>query len=305
MGRSLSRLMAAAALALAGPGTNGWAENDAPGRMIPVADAELHVFCTGEGTPAVVFEAGLGGNYLDWTFVQARLGATHRSCAYDRAGAGWSSRTARPRTAAILADELHAAMHGAGVPTPFILVGHSFGGLLSQNYLARYPADVAGLVLVDSMHPQEFARFAAAGVELPVDPHVVLGHTPAFAATHGLPEALWPLATRLAGADKARVFVVREMTAMLEIAAIVDGEARPARPSRVLVHGTAEWDKITPDGRMERAWHLMQDDLATRFGAPPVTVVADSGHQITLDDPAAVVAAIEAVAADLAAGRPP
>ncbi len=276
-----------------------------PGRLIAVADATLHVYCVGHGTPAVVFDAGLGGNYLDWTFVQAKVAETHRACAYDRPGAGWSSRTARPRDVATLAEELHLAMQGADVPTPFILVGHSFGGLLSQNYVARFSADVAGLVLVDSMHPQEFARFAAGGVDVPVDPHAVLGHTPAFAATYGLPMALWPLATRLAGADKARVFIVREMTAMLDIAKAVDSEARPMRPARVLMHGNREWDGAYPDGRMEAIWRVMQDDLAVRFGAPPVIVVPESGHQIALDKPFAVVSAIEAVMRDVSRSASP
>ena len=289
-------------LALATAGLTGVArgsDESAPGRLIAVADSTLHVYCVGQGTPAVVFDAGLGGNYLDWTFVQAKIAETHRACTYDRPGAGWSSRTARPRDVATLAEELHLAMQGADVPTPFILVGHSFGGLLSQNYVARFPADVAGLVLVDSMHPQEFPRFAAGGVDVPVDPHAVLGHTPAFAATYGLPSALWPLATRLAGADKARVFIVREMAAMLDIAQAVDGEARPMRPARVLMHGNREWDGAYPDGRMEAIWRVMQDDLATRFGAPPVIVVPGSGHQIALDKPAAVVSAIEAVTRDV------
>ena len=280
-------------------------EEAAPGRLFPVADAMLHVYCVGHGTPAVVFDAGLGGNYLDWTFVQARLSATRQACAYDRPGAGWSSRTARPRDVVTLAEELHLALQAAGVPTPVILVGHSFGGLLSQNFVARFPADVAGLVLVDSMHPQEFARFAAGGVDVPVDPHEVLGHTPAFAATYGLPSALWPLATRLSGADKARVFIVREMTAMFDIAQAVDRESRPERPARVLVHGNREWDRAYPDGRMEAVWRVMQDDLAVRFGAPAVTVVPDAGHQIALDDPAAVVDAVEAVARDIARAPSP
>lgn len=281
------------------------AEVTEPGRLISMGDATLHVYCVGEGTPAIVFEAGLGGNYLDWTFVQKGLSAKHRACAYDRPGAGWSSRTDRPRDSASMAEELHVAMQGAGVPTPFILVGHSFGGLLIQNYDARFPDDVSGLVLVDSMHPQEFARFAAGGIDIPVDPHEVLGHTPAFAATYGLPAALWPLATRLAGADKARVFIVREMTAMFDIARAVDAEARPLRPTRVLVHGDREWDRAYPDGRMEAIWRVMQDDLAVRFGAPPVTVVPGASHQIALDDPAAVVAAVEAVAREISPSRLP
>ena len=289
--------LAAKVVLLASPGFAQ--EASPPGRLVSVADAMLHVYCVGHGTPAVVFEAGLGGNYLDWTFVQARVGARRLACSYDRAGAGWSSRTSRPRTAEMLAEELHLAMRAAGVPAPFVLVGHSFGGLLIQNYIARYPDDVAGLVLVDAMHPREFTRFAAAGVDVPRDPHTVLGRTPAFAATHGLPEPLWPLATRLAGADKARVFVVREMQAMFGIADEVDPQARPVRPVRVLTHGNREWDVPYPDGRMETAWLARQNDLVARYGAPPVIVVPASGHQIALDAPASVESAIDAVIAEV------
>ncbi|MCW6506636.1 alpha/beta fold hydrolase [Lichenifustis flavocetrariae] len=275
-----------------------------PGILYPVADTTIHVNCMGSGAPAVMLEAGLGGNSLDWTYVQARVAPTHRICAYDRAGAGWSGRTARPRNAANMAEELHLAAVAAKISTPFILVGHSFGGLLSQNYLARYPGEIAGLVLVDSMHPDQFARFTEAGVDVPTDPHGVLGHTPAAAAAYGLPEPLQAVAISLARSGKTRVFVVREMSAMLQIAHDVDAEPRPLRPIRVLVHGNREWDVPYPDGRMEAAWRAMQADLAKRFGASTLTIVEGSGHEIPLDRPAAVVTAIEDVVREVVAARP-
>ena len=145
-----------------------------------------------------MFEAGLGGNSLDWTLVQALASTKRRACAYERPGAGWSERTARPRQSAVMADELRQAVLGAGIIPPFVLAGHSFGGLLAQDYAARYPGDLAGLVLVDSVHPDQDARFAAVGVDLPKDPHALLGGTPPTAAAYGLPEDLRAVAIDLA-----------------------------------------------------------------------------------------------------------
>ncbi len=266
-----------------------------PGQICRVGDIGLHVLCIGQGDPAVVFEAGLGGNYLDWTIVQPLVAARHRACAYDRAGAGFSERTPRPRTPDNFAEELHLAMQCAGVVPPFVLVGHSFGGLLAQSYLGHYPHEVAGLVLVDSMHPEQAERFTAAGVDIPTDPHLILGRTPVAAAAHGLPPELQPLAMQLAGESKVRIFEVREMTAMADVSAAIPAAARCGVPTRVLVHGNAEWNDAYPDGRMERAWLAMQQDLARRFCAPTAQSVGGSGHQIGLDAPNAVADAIEEV----------
>ena len=268
-----------------------------PGRLVPVFDTVLHLNCAGTGTPTVVLEAGIGGNYLDWTLVQPRLSAKMRVCSYDRAGAGFSARTARKRTVADINEELFQLVRAGGLARPFVYVGHSFGGLLGLGYARRYPEDVAGLVLVDSMHPAQFERFAAAGIELDTDPHLVLGRTPAFAATYGLPEDLHRRAMSLALADSARVFVVREMTLMVENAHTVADEGFPSLPARVLVHGNDEWEAVPPRGRMEAVWRDLQADMATRLGAPAPTIVPNSGHQIALDAPDAVVAAVTELAA--------
>ena len=267
-----------------------------PGRMFDVFDMRLHMLCSGpKDGPGVVLESGLGGNFLDWSLVQPMLGGGMRVCSYDRAGAGFSSRTARPRDAEDITAELYALVRQAAVPRPFVLVGHSFGGLMSLSYARRFPADVAGLVLLDAMMPDQFDRFSAVGVDLDVDPRMALGRTPAGAAAYGQPASLRREAIDLATADKARVFVVREMTLMVAGTREVGLAGLPHLPSRVLVHGDREWDHAYPDGRMERAWTMMQGEVAEKIGAPPPTVVAGSGHQIALDAPEAVVAAIEAV----------
>ncbi len=293
-----SRGLRAAGLALLGPWLGG-AEaapdlNQPPGRMIQTVDARLHLLCAGQGSPTVVLEAGLGGNHLDWTLVQPQLARRSRVCSYDRAGAGFSGKATRPRTLANFAQDLESLLASAGVDGPLVLVGHSFGGVLAAHFSASHRDRVVGLVLLDSMHPREFERFAAAGVTLPQDGGVA-NRTPPAAAGYGLPAALQRLAVDLASADKARIAVVRELRAVPASLAEADLTGYRRIPARVLVHGDGEWNGLYPDGRMEAAWRAMQIDLAERLGAPAPEVVANSGHQIPLDAPASVVAAVDDV----------
>jgi len=272
-----------------------------PGMMYSVFDTELHLICMGEGNPTVLLEAGLAGNYLDWTLTQPLIGSRHRVCAYDRAGAGFSGATSRSRTAEHITDELHELVGKANIPTPFILVGHSFGGMMSLHYARRFPADVAGLLLLDPMHPDQFERFSKAGVDVPTEPNLILGRTASFAATYALPKSLHALAMYLAGGDTARIFMVKEMRWMVLDAAEVKMFGYPRLPSRIVLHGNREWDGSHPDGRMEKAWFDMHSDLTEAIGAPPPVVVIESGHQIALDAPEAVASSVEDLATQIIA----
>ena len=128
----------------------------APGRLVSIGTHRLHLYCLGSGSPVVLFDAALGGSSLSWTFVQPAVADVTTACVYDRAGFGWSDAGPIPRTAPRLADELHALIAAAGLQGPFVLVGHSFGGLTIRLFAARYPALVAGLVFVDPAHPEDW-----------------------------------------------------------------------------------------------------------------------------------------------------
>jgi pimeloyl-ACP methyl ester carboxylesterase len=120
-----------------------------PGRFVDVDNGRrLHLLCTGQGSPAVVFEAGASSFAIDFTLVQRELEKSHRVCSYDRAGSGWSDPLP-PFTLATDAADLHAALAAAKEPAPYVLVGASRGGLLIRGYLAAYPSEVAGLVFID------------------------------------------------------------------------------------------------------------------------------------------------------------
>ena len=120
-----------------------------PGRLIDVGGYRLHLYCTGSGGPTVALDAGLGGFSLDWSLVQPQVAAATRVCSYDRAGNGWSEPGPAPRDAVQVAKEWHTLMARSGERGPYVLVGHSLGGLHARLYASTYPQEVAGLVLVD------------------------------------------------------------------------------------------------------------------------------------------------------------
>src|ERR671920_603653 len=126
-----------------------------PGEMVDVGGHSLHINCVGQGGPTVVLDAGSGGMSAHWALVQREVSDTVRVCAYDRAGMGWSEMGPQPRDAKQISGELHALLNGADIEGPYVLVGHSFGGLYMRTYAARYPDEVAGVVLVDSSSPKQ------------------------------------------------------------------------------------------------------------------------------------------------------
>lgn len=123
------------------------------GRLVDVGGYRLHIDCVGTGgtgTPTVVLDAGLGAFSLIWDLVQEDIPRTIQVCSYDRAGMGWSDTGPQPRTPAQIARELHTLLTNAGIPGPYVLVGHSIGGKNVRMFALQYPNDVAGMVLVDA-----------------------------------------------------------------------------------------------------------------------------------------------------------
>jgi pimeloyl-ACP methyl ester carboxylesterase len=128
-----------------------------PGEMVDVGEHRLHMNCVGQGSPTVVLDAGWGYTSVEWSgWVQLEVAKHTRVCAYDRAGMGWSDPEPGPPNAAQTTAELHALLREADEEAPYVLVGHSLAGLYSRVYADRYPEEVAGMVLVDSSHPDQF-----------------------------------------------------------------------------------------------------------------------------------------------------
>src|SRR5215218_10058865 len=130
-----------------------------PGEMVAVGGYSLHINCTGQGSPTVILDSGSGLFSAQWVRVQRQVSDTARVCAYDRAGMGWSEMGPDPRDAQQITGELHTLLGKAGIEGPYVLVGHSFGGMYMQTYAARYPDEVAGVALVDSStDPDQFSQ---------------------------------------------------------------------------------------------------------------------------------------------------
>ena len=125
-----------------------------PGQMVNVAGHMMHIHCTGEGSPTVVLEAGAYSYSTEWYWVQRQISTTNRVCSYDRAGNGWSEPVSGPRDGLPLMRELHDLLHKANIPAPYVMAGHSLGGILNRIYATQYPAEVVGIVTVDSAVPQ-------------------------------------------------------------------------------------------------------------------------------------------------------
>lgn len=299
------------ALMLAGVAACAWAsasETDtAPGTFVDVGSHRLHIHCTGRGSPAVVFESALGSTSLDWVNVQPEVSRFTRACSYDRAGYGWSESGPEPRHADRIAGELDRLLVRADVPPPYVLVGHSFGGLAVRLFVARKePRAVAGLVLVDAAHEHQFQRMESAGVRVPMAPtgrrFVISNH---WLVPSALPQSLKPLAQRLALARKAKRALYGELGSLRHSARQVGSIRRkPVAPVIVLARNPRR-DAGHARDRLEGTWLDLQRELARAMKNGSLQVVPGSGHYIHLDHPDWVVGAIRTIVDRYRTGRTP
>jgi pimeloyl-ACP methyl ester carboxylesterase len=129
-----------------------------PGQLVDVGGYKLHIHCLGTGSPTVILESGQGGLSSDWVWIQPEIAKTTRVCAYDRAGVGWSDPGPAPRDAQQVGRELHSLLANAQIPGPYLLVGHSYGGLYVRVYAATYPETIKGMMLIEAAHPDQWTR---------------------------------------------------------------------------------------------------------------------------------------------------
>ena len=279
-----------------------------PGEMVGVGGYRLHINCVGQGSPTVVLDAGSGGFSAQWVRVQREVSDTTRVCAYDRAGMGWSEMGPEPRDAEQISSELHTLLKGAGIGQgPFVLVGHSFGGLYTRTYAARYPDEVAGVVLVDSSSPkqvshrpvtrdsnepqkQTFAvvpRLARLGVSLLARLGVVRLLSKLDPASPELPQQ------QRAQIDALTPSTRQVVTTALEFLA-------PTQTRRLGSLGNKPLAVVTA-GASEPSWLELQDDLATLSSNSMHRVVEGATHTSLLyersDSQATSAAIVEVVAA--------
>jgi pimeloyl-ACP methyl ester carboxylesterase len=269
--------------------------NPAPGRLISVGDHRLHLLCKGSAGPAVVIEQGAGELSKFWWPVQDEIAKFAQVCTYDRAGYGWSEPGALGKTVEDRTQELHTLLSNAGVQGPFILVAHSYGGLIVRAYAQEYPGQVAGLVLVDT--PDESSIFQQEVLDF-YSKARVMQQVVGFVTRFGVPRllSLWvPL-------DRFGFWLTKpsEYAAVCDDLASLERVPAPMRASKsagslgtlpviVITHGQPF---PGPFAVLEKNWSEGQARLADLSTNSVLMVAKNSNHMIQQDEPALVVDAI-------------
>lgn len=293
--------LAVVGLALAGTVYEALAERaDAkayppPGQLVDVGGHRLHIHCTGEGGPTVVIEAGLGDWSTSWGGqVQPGVAKVTRVCVYDRAGMGWSESGPLPRDAAQQAVELHTLLQNAGIPGPYIMVGHSLGGLIVRVFTHEYPAEVAGVVLIESMNPKQLDQspevLARAGSKSqPFSFQAVLARIGVARLLVKLPF----IAPAMPPGDEA-YYPLYILPKNLQ-ATDNEGQAMPvsaAQAAAVKTFGDLPLIVLTARLNSRQVWQEWQAELPQLSSNSLHLFAEHSGHGVQLDEPEAAVGAI-------------
>jgi pimeloyl-ACP methyl ester carboxylesterase len=281
------------------------ARHPPPGTLVDVGGYRLHLHCVGSGS-TVVLEAGGGASSAVWRRVQGELASFARVCAYDRAGIGWSDPSSRPPTPTNISEDLRHLLERDGLAGPYVLVGHSLGGLYVQAFAFRYPDLVAGLVLVDSPHPDQarrnppevgramgrlalMARLGSVAVRLGLARFAGWGAADGGGETSGAPLTADWLTTSAA-----------ELESFPESCLQVRAAWRPvSAPVIVLTHGRE--DHIFPfvpedaNHAHERLFAELQRELVRLSPDGRQVIVPGSGHMIPRDAPEVVIRAVRDV----------
>ncbi|MBI4731672.1 MAG: alpha/beta fold hydrolase [Chloroflexi bacterium] len=238
--------------------------------MISIGDRKLFISISGKGSPTVILEAGLGDVSEIWKKVQPAVAEFTCVCSYDRAGQGHSDPAPTPRTCQDMVADLHALLVKAEIPSPYVLVGHSFGGMNVRLYASRYPQEIAGMVLVDAVHEDRDIGFEAVlSDELIRRNRVYLQHPDRNSECVDKLES----ATQLRAARRTFAFPIVVLTRGLP------DEANPVWPSEALQQVETE----------------LQRDFLKLSPKSSLLIAKKSGHFIQTDEPELVVNAIRQV----------
>jgi pimeloyl-ACP methyl ester carboxylesterase len=244
-----------------------------------------------------------------WLGVQRAIAQQTEVCLYDRAGLGWSDSPHRRRTAAVMAEELHALLRGVGIMPPYVLVGHSMGGLVARVFIQRYPDEVAGLALIDSSHPGQQSRLPKTELR-----NYRGGKLLESALAWTRPLGLRRLARDLGLRESAHVGRSRHRRAaygeLLAFDAICREVAGGLGDLPLAVVTSSEQDPNQPAASRARrarrrfypSWAALQGELATLSANSTHVVSERAGHYVHRDDPELV---IRVIAALVAQARPP
>ena len=239
---------------------------------IKVGEYQLYIHCRGTGSPTVILEAGWGDTSDTWSLVQPEVARFTRTCAYDRVGLGRSDPGPEPETYLDAVSDLHALLVNAQVKGPYILVGHSLGGMYMLLYTHEYPDEVVGLVLVDSSHPDSFERnLAVMPTESPTDSESMRFYREWFSSTAKDPTL-------------KSAYLQSGSLGDLPLVVLTAPDKQRADDSPAAL--SAQFDQI---------WLTLHEELALLSSNSTHIIVSGSDHFIQQDQPESVITAIRSL----------
>ena len=260
-----------------------------PGHLVDVGGYRLHLWCTGDGAPAVILDTGLGGSSAGWGFVQPEVARFTRVCSYDRAGMGYSDPGPSPRTARRIASELAELLARSGIAGPVVLVGASIAGFDVRVFASDRPERVAGLVLVDASHEDDVHEVPRMARFVPL--LSTIGVLRLFGPSFGQNiESLAPSVRQFAQATRFRA--AGYQAAADEIIHIRES-AEEVRSSRRKL--TIPVLVVTGGRGADENWRQLQRDQASLSERGCLIIAEQSGHVVPIDQPAVIVDAIRTV----------
>jgi pimeloyl-ACP methyl ester carboxylesterase len=267
-----------------------------PGQLVDIGGYRLHLWCTGNGAPAVILDTGLGGSSAGWYFVQPDVARFTRVCSYDRAGMGYSDPGPSPRTARRIASELAKLLDRSGIAGPVVLVGASIAGFNVRVFASDHPERAAGLVLVDASHEADAHEVPRMARFVPLLSTV--GVFRLFGVSFGQRvESLPPSVRRYAQATSFRAAgyqaAADEIIHIRETVSEVRSSRRKLTIPVVVVTGARGADEN---------WRQLQQDLTSLSERGCLMIARQSGHVVSVDQPEVVVDAIRRVV-ETARGR--
>lgn len=291
-----------------------------PERLVDIGDGRrMNLYCIGYGSPTVIFEAGLGDQIRAWAMVQPAIAKVTRTCSYDRAGLGFSDSSGRPGTAENALDDLHRLLAAASIKPPFVLVGHSLGGLYMQLFADRYRSEVAGMVLVDPVSFDQGRRYDALDPAMTVenrkfvrflhdqcipaarkgyvgeaslfkkcvgkaDPHFGAAFNHDFLANHSTPkymQAAWSEWANVFGVSSDEVRAAKRSYGDMPLT-VLSRAPFPRQPRETQAMRDAK----------NYLWVELHDDIAALSTRGVNEIVPGAGHYIEFDKPGVVIDAI-------------
>lgn len=283
------------------------------GQMVDIGGYRLHMHIEGEGMPTVVFDSGAGGIGLHWELVRPAIAKVARVVVYDRAGLGWSDPSPKPRRADVMAEELHTVLKNGYIQAPFILVGHSLGGVVARQFATKYTNEVAGLVMVDSAHEQQVKHFPEALVKMVNSMKGMMGVMKLISKLGVF--ALKPDLIQIGDNGILSKELVANMQGVMassnnhaeamiaETESVFAAETQPVStlgdlPLTVIRHGQLDENAVPPslgqqvrDG-YEAAWQTLQAEITSLSTRGRLIVAERSGHNVMFDQPEIVIESI-------------